>query len=58
MDALNHMTFSAASDSLLKFWRFKTRKQEEVVELNAAPGRLTLHRDRWVWSARGARPGI
>ncbi|KAF6718815.1 WD repeat-containing protein 36 [Oryzias melastigma] len=45
VDALNHMTFSAASDSLLKFWRFKTRKQEEVVELNAAPGRLTLHRD-------------
>lgn len=44
-DALNQLTLSTASDWLLKFWRFKTRKQEEQLKLNAAPASMKLHRD-------------
>ncbi|XP_077398724.1 WD repeat-containing protein 36-like [Vanacampus margaritifer] len=44
-DALNQLTLTAASDWLLKFWRFKSRKQEEQMKLNAAPASMKLHRD-------------
>ncbi|XP_061590565.1 WD repeat-containing protein 36 [Cololabis saira] len=44
-DTLNQLTLSAGSDSLLRFWRFKTRKQEGELKLNAAPAGMTLHRD-------------
>ncbi|GLD56882.1 WD repeat-containing protein 36, partial [Lates japonicus] len=44
-DTLNQLTLTAGSDSLLKFWRFKTRKQEEQLKLNAAPASMMLHRD-------------
>ncbi|XP_073333569.1 WD repeat-containing protein 36 [Pagrus major] len=44
-DTLNQLTLTAGSDWLLKFWRFKTRKQEEQLKLNAAPASMTLHRD-------------
>lgn len=45
-DTLNQLTLTAGSDSLLRFWRFKTRKQEEQLKLNAAPASMMLHRDR------------
>lgn len=45
-DTLNQLTVTAGSDWLLKFWRFKTKKQEEQLELNAAPASLKLHRAR------------
>ncbi|AWP14778.1 putative WD repeat-containing protein 36 isoform 2 [Scophthalmus maximus] len=44
-DTLNQLTLTAGSDWLLKFWRFKTRKQEEELKLNAAPATMMLHRD-------------
>uniref|UniRef100_A0A665TRN7 Uncharacterized protein n=1 Tax=Echeneis naucrates TaxID=173247 RepID=A0A665TRN7_ECHNA len=44
-DTLNQLTFTAGSDLLLKCWRFKTRKQEEQLKLNAAPASMMLHRD-------------
>ncbi|XP_070845622.1 WD repeat-containing protein 36 [Chaetodon trifascialis] len=44
-DTLNQQTLTAGSDWLLKFWRFKTRKQEEQLKLNAAPASMMLHRD-------------
>ncbi|XP_013888907.1 WD repeat-containing protein 36 [Austrofundulus limnaeus] len=44
-DMLNQLTLSCGSDWLLKFWRFKTRKQEEEVKLPAAAASLRLHRD-------------
>ncbi|CAN9504623.1 unnamed protein product [Ophioblennius macclurei] len=44
-DALNQLTLSAGSDWLLKFWRFKTKKLEEELKLNAAPASMKLHRD-------------
>uniref|UniRef100_A0A8P4K090 WD repeat-containing protein 36 n=1 Tax=Dicentrarchus labrax TaxID=13489 RepID=A0A8P4K090_DICLA len=44
-DTLNQLTLTAGSDWLLKFWRFKTRKQEEQLKLNAAPATMMLHRD-------------
>ncbi|XP_022624237.1 WD repeat-containing protein 36 [Seriola dumerili] len=44
-DTLNQLTLTAGSDWLLKFWRFKTRKQEEQLKLNAAPASMILHRD-------------
>uniref|UniRef100_A0A4W6CQ21 WD repeat domain 36 n=1 Tax=Lates calcarifer TaxID=8187 RepID=A0A4W6CQ21_LATCA len=44
-DTLNQLTLTAGSDSLLRFWRFKTRKQEEQLKLNAAPASMMLHRD-------------
>ncbi|XP_041825971.1 WD repeat-containing protein 36 [Melanotaenia boesemani] len=44
-DALNQLTLTTGSDWLLKFWRFKTRKQEEELKLNAAPAKMKLHRD-------------
>ncbi|XP_029941250.1 WD repeat-containing protein 36-like [Salarias fasciatus] len=44
-DTLNQLTVSAASDWLLKFWRFKTKKLEEELKLNAAPASMKLHRD-------------
>ncbi|KAM9801262.1 WD repeat-containing protein 36 [Neosynchiropus ocellatus] len=44
-DALNQRTFSTASDRLLKFWSFKDRRQEEEVQLPAAPASMLLHRD-------------
>lgn len=46
VDALNQLTFTAGSDGLLKFWRFKTKKQEEQLKLNAAPASMILHRER------------
>lgn len=45
-DALNQLTLTTASDWLLKFWHFKTRKQEEQLKLNSAPASMKLHRDR------------
>ncbi|XP_047228808.1 WD repeat-containing protein 36 [Girardinichthys multiradiatus] len=44
-DSLNQLTLSCGSDWLLKFWRFKTRKQEEMLKLGAAPALMRLHRD-------------
>ncbi|CAJ1069850.1 WD repeat-containing protein 36 [Xyrichtys novacula] len=44
-DALNQLTLTAGSDWLLKFWRFKSRKQEEQLKLNVAPASMLLHRD-------------
>ncbi|XP_035995759.1 WD repeat-containing protein 36 [Fundulus heteroclitus] len=44
-DTLNQLTLTCGSDWLLKFWRFKTRKQEEVLKLSAAPADMKLHRD-------------
>lgn len=44
-DTLNQLTVSAGSDWLLKFWRFKTKKLEEELKLNAAPASMLLHRD-------------
>ncbi|XP_072228107.1 WD repeat-containing protein 36 [Leuresthes tenuis] len=44
-DALNQLTLTTGSDMLLKFWRFKTRKQEAELKLNAAPASIKLHRD-------------
>ncbi|XP_068190775.1 WD repeat-containing protein 36 [Antennarius striatus] len=44
-DTLNQLTLTAGSDRMLKFWRFKTRKQEEQLKLNAAPASMKLHRD-------------
>uniref|UniRef100_A0A8C2ZFV5 WD repeat domain 36 n=1 Tax=Cyclopterus lumpus TaxID=8103 RepID=A0A8C2ZFV5_CYCLU len=44
-DTLNQLTLTAASDWLLKFWRFKSRKQEDQLKLHAAPASMMLHRD-------------
>ncbi|CAK6984079.1 WD repeat-containing protein 36 [Scomber scombrus] len=44
-DTLNQLTLTTASDWLLKFWRFKTRKQEVELKLPAAPASMMLHRD-------------
>ncbi|XP_037607717.1 WD repeat-containing protein 36 [Sebastes umbrosus] len=44
-DTLNQLTLTAGSDWLLKFWRFKSRKQEEQLKLHAAPASMLLHRD-------------
>uniref|UniRef100_A0A3Q3XGH5 Uncharacterized protein n=1 Tax=Mola mola TaxID=94237 RepID=A0A3Q3XGH5_MOLML len=44
-DALNQLTLTAGSDWLLKFWRFKTKKEEETLKLNAAPASMILHRE-------------
>lgn len=45
-DTLNQLMVSIASDQLLKFWRFKTRKLVEQLKLTAAPASMLLHRDR------------
>jgi len=45
-DTLNQLTLTAGSDWLLKFWRFKSRKQEAQLKLHAAPASMILHRDR------------
>lgn len=45
-DTLNQLTLTTGSDCLLKFWRFKTKKQEDQLKLNAAPANMMLHRDR------------
>lgn len=44
-DTLNQLTLTAGSDWLLKFWRFKSRKQEVELKLPAAPASMMLHRD-------------
>uniref|UniRef100_A0AAQ4QPG2 WD repeat domain 36 n=1 Tax=Gasterosteus aculeatus aculeatus TaxID=481459 RepID=A0AAQ4QPG2_GASAC len=44
-DALNQLTLTAGSDWLLKFWRFKSRKQEEQLKLHSAPASMMLHKD-------------
>ncbi|KAG7219004.1 hypothetical protein INR49_005904 [Caranx melampygus] len=44
-DTLNQLTLTTGSDWLLKFWRFKTKKQEEQLKLNAAPATMMLHRE-------------
>ncbi|XP_044189052.1 WD repeat-containing protein 36 [Thunnus albacares] len=44
-DTLNQLTLTAGSDWLLKFWRFKNRKQEVELKLPAAPASMMLHRD-------------
>lgn len=44
-DSLNQLTISCGSDWLLKFWRFKTRKQEATLKLSAAAAIMKLHRD-------------
>ncbi|KAM9306372.1 WD repeat-containing protein 36 [Pholidichthys leucotaenia] len=44
-DTLNQLTLTTGSDMLLKFWRFKTRKQDQEIKLNVAPAGMKLHRD-------------
>ncbi|XP_067341278.1 WD repeat-containing protein 36 isoform X1 [Channa argus] len=44
-DTLNQVTLTTGSDLLLKFWRFKSRKQEEQLKLNATPASMILHRE-------------
>ncbi|XP_029025336.1 WD repeat-containing protein 36 [Betta splendens] len=44
-DTLNHLTLTTGSDGLLKFWRFKSKKLEEELRLNAAPASMVLQRD-------------
>ncbi|XP_070706869.1 WD repeat-containing protein 36 [Pempheris klunzingeri] len=44
-DTLNQLTLTAGSDWLLKFWRFKSKKQEEQLKLNAAPASMKLQRE-------------
>uniref|UniRef100_A0A3P8RJC7 WD repeat domain 36 n=1 Tax=Amphiprion percula TaxID=161767 RepID=A0A3P8RJC7_AMPPE len=44
-DTLNQLTLTAGFDWLLKFWRFKTKKQEEQLKLSSAPASMMLHRD-------------
>uniref|UniRef100_A0A3P8X2I1 WD repeat domain 36 n=1 Tax=Cynoglossus semilaevis TaxID=244447 RepID=A0A3P8X2I1_CYNSE len=44
-DTLNQLTITTGSDSLLKFWRFKTKKQEEELKMNSTPALMMLHRD-------------
>ncbi|KAM6902387.1 WD repeat-containing protein 36 [Xenentodon cancila] len=44
-DMLNQLMLTAGSDCLLKFWRFKTRKQEGELQLSIAPASMKLHRD-------------
>ncbi|XP_075993442.1 WD repeat-containing protein 36 [Genypterus blacodes] len=44
-DALNQLTLTVASDCLLKFWHFRSRKQEEELKLSAAPALMMLHRE-------------
>ncbi|KAM7392249.1 hypothetical protein PAMA_007394 [Pampus argenteus] len=44
-DTLNQLTFTAGSDWLLKFWRFKSKKQEVELKLPTAPASMMLHRD-------------
>lgn len=46
VDGLNQLTFTTGSDWLLKFWCFKTKRQEEQLKLNAAPAKMKLHRER------------
>lgn len=46
VDGLNQLTFTSGSDWLLKFWCFKTKKQEEQLKLNAAVAQMKLHRER------------
>eukprot|EP00066_Takifugu_rubripes_P003221 XP_003965647.1 PREDICTED: WD repeat-containing protein 36 [Takifugu rubripes] len=45
VDGLNQLTFTLGSDWLLKFWCFKTKKQEEQLKLHAAPAQMKLHRE-------------
>ncbi|XP_005950678.2 WD repeat-containing protein 36 [Haplochromis burtoni] len=44
-DTLNQLTLTTGSDWLLKFWRFKSKKLEEEMKLNAAPASMKLHRE-------------
>ncbi|XP_037122014.1 WD repeat-containing protein 36 [Syngnathus acus] len=44
-DTLNQQTVTAAADGLLKFWRFKTRRLEDQIQLNTAPACMKLHRE-------------
>lgn len=44
-DLLNQLTVSVASDWLLRFWRFRTRKLEHELRLPSCPAALRLHRD-------------
>ncbi|KAK2818486.1 hypothetical protein Q5P01_024047 [Channa striata] len=44
-DTLNQLTLTTGCDLLLKFWRFKSRKQEEQLKLNATPAKMMLHRE-------------
>lgn len=46
VDGLNQLTFTSGSDWLLKFWRFKSKKQEEQLKLHAAAAQMKLHRER------------
>uniref|UniRef100_H3D6U4 WD repeat domain 36 n=1 Tax=Tetraodon nigroviridis TaxID=99883 RepID=H3D6U4_TETNG len=45
VDALNQLTFTSGSDWLLKFWCFKSKKQEEQLQLGAAAAGMKLHRE-------------
>lgn len=46
VDGLNQLTFTSGSDWLLKFWCFKSKKQEEQLQLKAAAAQMKLHRER------------
>ncbi|XP_029921295.1 WD repeat-containing protein 36 [Myripristis murdjan] len=45
VDGLNQLTLTAGSDSLLKIWRFRSKKQEAELQLGTAPASMLLHRE-------------
>lgn len=45
VDGLNQLTVTVGGDSLIKFWKFKSKELLHTVKLESTPSTIQLHRD-------------
>jgi len=46
VDALTQLTITAGTDSVVRFWKFKTCELMNELKMDAAVARTVMHRDR------------
>jgi WD40 repeat protein len=48
IDGINEFTVTSGADSYVRFWKFKSRKLVNSIEMNAIISKSVIHRDRFV----------
>jgi len=46
VDALTQLTITAGTDSVVRFWKFKTCQLIKELKMDAAVAKTVMHRDR------------
>ena len=49
VEGLNQLVITAGADSIVRFWKFKTKEMLDSVTVESQIASLKLHRERLVW---------